>query len=112
MKYKPVSEFAVEILKRNVGSTFTPHEIARIIRYRYKGGKRPTQTETVRRCLDRMTQDGIVFLDGSDASDSVYLERVSSQRYIALKARDLPLSKCTDVMLLNELGLRMNAARV
>ena len=109
MNDKPVSELAIEILKRNVGSTFTPLEIAVMIRYRYKDGKRPTQTETVRRYLDRMTQDGIALLGGSD---SVYLERVSPQRYRALKARDLPIGKCTDTMLLNELGLRMNAARV
>lgn len=107
MNTKPVSELAIEILKRNVGSTFTPGEIARILRR--SEGARHAKEETVRRHLDRLTQDGLVPLIWGA---SVYLERVSPQCYRAVKASDVPIGKCTDTMLLNELGLRMNAARV
>ena len=107
MNDKPVSELALEILKRSVGVTFTPHEIARILRR--SEGARHAKEETVRRHLDRLTQDGLVPLIWGA---SVYLERVSSQRYRAVHSRDVPIGKCTDAMLLNEMGLRMNAARV
>ena len=113
MNNKPVSKLIIEILGSSVGTVFTPRELATAVSYRGTCTRaRSVKTETVRRHLDRWTQNGVtrLLLLGDYDNWDFYLERVDSQRYRVVHLRDVPIGKCTNTMLLGELRRRLTAA--
>ena len=109
----PVSKLIIEILGSSDGTVFAPRELATAISYRgTRTRPRVVITETIRRHLDRWTQNGVtpLLLLGDYDNWDFYLERVESQRYRVVHSRDVPIGKCTNTMLLGELRRRLTTA--